>query len=202
MTVRTPEATDRRTEVADAAMRVIAREGIDRASVRAVAHELGATTGVISHYFRDKDELMLFVLDRVLERTREQLLDTDGEPGGLERLEYLMHSVLPRRGEDDLGWRVWVAFVGHAVGRPHLLAAHARRYDALRDLLRGELEDLERQGLLRAGLDLDAEVHALIAFADGLGIAHVVSGTTLNEGARRETVRRYLRGAFAVPRTP
>lgn len=41
--------------------------------MRAIAQELGSTTGVVTHYFRDKDELMLFVLDRVFENLNQQM---------------------------------------------------------------------------------------------------------------------------------
>jgi AcrR family transcriptional regulator len=43
---------DRRLDVSEAAWRVIAREGLDRTSLRAIAQELGCTTGVVTHYFR------------------------------------------------------------------------------------------------------------------------------------------------------
>ncbi|MHC5718782.1 MAG: TetR family transcriptional regulator, partial [Nostoc sp.] len=55
---------DRRIEVTKAAWRVIVREGLDRASMRAIAQELGSSTGVVTHYFRDKEELTLFALEQ------------------------------------------------------------------------------------------------------------------------------------------
>lgn len=60
---------DRRIKVAQAAWRVIVREGLDRASMRAIAQELGSSTGVVTHYFRDKEELILFALEQVFENT-------------------------------------------------------------------------------------------------------------------------------------
>ena len=53
---------DRRIEVAKAAWQVIIREGLDRTSMRAIAQELGSSTGVVTHYFRDKEDLILFAL--------------------------------------------------------------------------------------------------------------------------------------------
>jgi AcrR family transcriptional regulator len=43
---------ERRIEVAKAAWQVIIREGLDRTSMRAIAQELGSSTGVVTHYFR------------------------------------------------------------------------------------------------------------------------------------------------------
>ena len=50
----------RREEVAEAAWRVIGRDGIEGATLREIAREAGFTTGVIQHYFRDRDELLAF----------------------------------------------------------------------------------------------------------------------------------------------
>ena len=52
-------------QVAEAAWRVILRDGLHNASVRAIATELKATTGVVTYHFRDKAELLLFALDRL-----------------------------------------------------------------------------------------------------------------------------------------
>lgn len=54
---------DRRIEVAQAAWRVLVREELDCTSMRAIAQELGSFTGVVTHYFRDKEELILFALE-------------------------------------------------------------------------------------------------------------------------------------------
>ncbi|MBW0103982.1 TetR/AcrR family transcriptional regulator, partial [Pseudonocardia sp. KRD291] len=52
----------RREEILDAAIRVIGTVGIDHATTRAIARESGYSTGVLSHYFEDKDELLRSVL--------------------------------------------------------------------------------------------------------------------------------------------
>ncbi|MEL6124504.1 MAG: helix-turn-helix domain-containing protein, partial [Bacteroidota bacterium] len=59
---------DRRLEVSEAAWRVIVREGLDRTSMRAIAQEMNCTTGVVTHYFRNKEALILFALGQVTER--------------------------------------------------------------------------------------------------------------------------------------
>ena len=47
-----------REQVAEAAWRVILREGLHHASVRAIAAELKATTGVVTYHFHDKADLL------------------------------------------------------------------------------------------------------------------------------------------------
>src|SRR6188472_4105948 len=49
----------RRAELTDATARVIARSGIEAATMREIAAEAGWTTGALTHYFADKRELLL-----------------------------------------------------------------------------------------------------------------------------------------------
>ncbi len=55
---------DRRLQVSEAAWRVIVREGIDRASMRAIAQEMGCTTAGVTHYFRNKQAVSFLPLTR------------------------------------------------------------------------------------------------------------------------------------------
>ncbi|MEO0804599.1 MAG: helix-turn-helix domain-containing protein, partial [Cyanobacteria bacterium J06642_2] len=81
---------DRRIEVAEAAWRVIVREGLDRASMRAIAQELGTSTGVVTHYFRNKEDLTLFALERVFENVLADMKACIRKWQGIDRLEQMM----------------------------------------------------------------------------------------------------------------
>ena len=54
----------RRAELTEAAARLIARSGIESATMREVAAEAGWTTGALTHYFADKRELLLTTFQR------------------------------------------------------------------------------------------------------------------------------------------
>ncbi len=62
------DGDERRVELANAAIRVIARAGLGAATVREVAAEAGWTTGGLTHYFADKRELLKYTLSVSLER--------------------------------------------------------------------------------------------------------------------------------------
>jgi AcrR family transcriptional regulator len=49
----------RRKRLAEAVIDVIGREGADAATVRRIAAEFGLSTGVVSHYFSDKQDMLL-----------------------------------------------------------------------------------------------------------------------------------------------
>jgi AcrR family transcriptional regulator len=86
---------DRRMEVAKAAWRTIVREGLDRTSMRAIAQELGSSTGVVTHYFRDKEELILFALEQVFKTVLEDMKACAQGQQGIDRLEQMMFTALP-----------------------------------------------------------------------------------------------------------
>src|ERR1700683_1482597 len=63
----------RRRELADAASRVIARNGLSATTLAQVAEEAGWSIGFIRYYFPNKDELIASALWRVGERVDERI---------------------------------------------------------------------------------------------------------------------------------
>jgi AcrR family transcriptional regulator len=183
---------DRRLEVTAAAWRVIVREGLERTSMRAIAQELGSSTGVVTHYFRDKDELMLFALKRVFENLIEDMKAYAVGRQGIERLEQMIFSALPFEARGIHGWQVWVAFLGYAIGREPLIQEHRKRYDFLRQIICQELAELQTAKLIRDGLDLTLEANALIALVDGIGTGVVINPEQFHAEQQRYIVQRYI----------
>ncbi|XGV99825.1 MAG: TetR/AcrR family transcriptional regulator [Leptolyngbya sp. BL-A-14] len=184
---------DRRIEVTEAVWRVIIREGLDRTSMRAIAQELGSSTGVVTHYFRDKDELTLFALERVFEKVVEDMKACTQGRQGLDRLERMILSALPLEANSLSGWQVWVAFLGYAIGREHLIQEHRKRYDLLQQLIRQELADLQAAKLIRNDLDLTLEAKALIALVDGIGTGAVINPEQFDAEQQQYLVQRHIK---------
>ncbi|SRR5258706_5579989 len=69
---RTPKVVeDRREQIIEAAVRVFAQKGFDKATNKDIAHEAGITAGLIYHYFKNKEELLKAALEG---NSPEQLL--------------------------------------------------------------------------------------------------------------------------------
>lgn len=191
--MRTTNYSDRRLEVTEAAWRVIIREGLDRASMRAIAQELGATTGVVTHYFRDKDELTLFALERVFENLFQDMEACQQTPLGIERLEQMIFAALPFEPRGIQGWQVWIAFLGYAIGREKLIEEHQKRYDSLRQIVCQELASLQTAKLIREDIELTLEANALIALVDGIATGCVINPEQFNADQQCYLVRRHIR---------
>lgn len=67
---RTADHDLRRTQIATAVQHLIAHAGFEAATIAAVAREAGFSVGLVQHYFKSKDELLLFAYERM---TADQL---------------------------------------------------------------------------------------------------------------------------------
>jgi AcrR family transcriptional regulator len=183
---------DRRIEVAKAAWRVIVREGLDRTSMRAIAQELGSSTGVVTHYFRDKEELTLFALEQVFENVLEDMKTCAEGRQGIDRLEQMIFVALPLEVIDRDDWKVWTAFLGYSIGREHLVQEHRKRYDFLRQVISQALAELQAAQIIRADLDVTLETNALIALVDGIGTGVVICPNQFSAEQQQYLVRRHI----------
>jgi AcrR family transcriptional regulator len=59
--------------IQDAAMRVIARKGIDETTIQEIADEAGIAKGTVYVYFRDREELLARTADRLFEQLLSEL---------------------------------------------------------------------------------------------------------------------------------
>lgn len=122
----------RRRDVAEAVWRVLATGGFPALSIRAVAAEMGASTGLVTHWFGSRDDLVDHALELLHERT-------DASLGEQADLRARLLAVLPTTGEGAELSRIWVGFWGLALADPALGAREAGRYERWRAWLRPHL---------------------------------------------------------------
>ena len=68
-------ADERRRQIIDATVRVLARSGYQRASVSAIVAEAGVSKGLVWHYFTDRDDLMARTAQQTLVDLREAVAE-------------------------------------------------------------------------------------------------------------------------------
>lgn len=83
-------------QIAEAALAVLDEDGLAALSMRTVAHRLGRSTMGLYRYVRDRDELELLIVDRVL-----GAVDTTPPPADLPWPERV--TLLVRRLRDEVG---------------------------------------------------------------------------------------------------
>ncbi|MGC5012198.1 TetR/AcrR family transcriptional regulator [Streptosporangium sp. DT93] len=161
---------ERREEVVEAARRIILREGIEAATTRAIAREAGYSNGVLTHYFADKDDIMLSALRsshrRIVERLRGKLAGLTG----LAALRELLLDNLPLDEERVAESGLEVGFWSRSMTSPALLEAQRAEADELRYLVRSLLGSAAAEGEVVTGEDLDDVAERLLALVDGLSV--------------------------------
>jgi AcrR family transcriptional regulator len=86
----------RRREVCDVLLDIVAEVGIAGATIRAVADRSGWSTGVIGHYFRDRKDLLLGGMRRAGEFAGEYATAVlSSNIGGLQAIELLLENLMP-----------------------------------------------------------------------------------------------------------
>lgn len=188
-------------EVAEAAWRVILRDGLHRTSVRAIAAELGATTGVVTYHFKDKAELLLFALDRLGAAIIRNMDEALVGASGLDRIRRILGTTLPLGPRQASGWRLWLSFVGLALSNRRLREEHQRRLDVLNERFRDELVALQQAGVLPKALDPVFEADGLVALSDGIGLSHVLRPKVYPPERQWEIAEAYLAARFGAERT-
>lgn len=183
---------DKRFLVSEAAWRVITREGLDRTSMRAIAQEMGCTTGVVTHYFRDKEALLLFALYQVTEQLEGFVRSALDETTGIERLSSMMTSFLPLDEQREDLLRIWIAFLGYAVGRPSLMMEHQKNAARLRRAILEELVALQASGIIRADIEPEVESNVLLALGNGISLDALIQSDRLSVGQQRQAILRYV----------
>lgn len=192
-----PEA--RRLAIADAVFRVIRRDGVDQASLRAVATEAGLVIGSVRHYFATHDEMIVFAMrvlaDRVTARITERAAELLGGTPPADRLEAtvrLLAELLPHDETRAAEAEVWLAFTVAARTRPDLAAEAGRVHEGTRAVARRCLTEADALGGLRAGLDLPLETERLAALVDGLSLGGVTQPAHLPPRLAEDVLRRHL----------
>lgn len=158
----------RKTLIADALMTVAAERGLEAMSVRHVAAVAGVTTGMVQHYFRSKDEMVVFAMGQVRDAiaARSAAENLGPQASTSELLRSLLVQLLPldemRRAEG----RVGLAFMAYA-------ASHSGIGDAVRAdnaLLRSVITERLRDDPRLRDRDPSLMATALLALVEGLGL--------------------------------
>jgi AcrR family transcriptional regulator len=179
------DPTERRAQIADALMRVAASQGLEAVSLRHVAAAAGATTGLVQHYFRTKDEMMLFALEVIsghMQARMEAAVAALGpSPAPRDLVRAMLTQLLPLDEERRADGRVGLAFFAYAATRPEVAEVQRQGSLELRDFLATTMPE--------------PAATTLLALAEGLGL-YMLSDTYPAETALR-VLDDFLDGVFS-----
>ena len=122
-------AEDRRAQLIDAAIRVMTREGVAKATTRAIAAEAGMPLGVFHYAFRSKAELMAVVTRTIAQQSKAEIDAATLSGGSDDPFELIVSGLY--------------AYFDHVVAHP---GQHLVTYELTTTALRDpELEEVAKQ---------------------------------------------------------
>lgn len=133
------DAALRRQEVVEAVFRIVAADGLERASLREVADEAELAVGSVRHYFASSDELLAHSFGVVVDRIVARLTAADdrlaearpGTPEYHQGVLTLLGEFLPLDEERAIDACVWMAFKTAARTKPFLAPEADRSHRAV-----------------------------------------------------------------------
>ena len=111
----------------DAAVKLVAREGINDVRIARIAMEAGVSPSLLHYHFATRDALLAEALEHSYELAGDIRIGGADEPTpATERLKWMIDQCLP--GEESLHdyWMLWVELWLHAARRPELRPTSAR----------------------------------------------------------------------------
>jgi AcrR family transcriptional regulator len=170
---RTADHELRRDQMAAAVHRLIAHDGIDAATMAAVAREAGFSVGLVQHYFQSKDDLLLFAYRRMTEDrlARVASLVADGEAAE-QPIRAILLRCMPelwpldehRRGE----FRVDRAFHARSLDNPTVAEVARQTTATIRGQIARAVDNGKECGEVRGDTDAELASLELAALIDGL----------------------------------
>lgn len=194
------DAHARRQDVVEAVLRIIAVDGLERASLREVAEESGLAVGSVRHYFAGSEELLNYtfaaVVDRIVGRLRAGIpavrSSAPGSPEQREAVLTLLGAILPLDGQRAAEACAWLAFRNAARIRPFLAAEADRSYREVAAVVGQVVMELLPEDEPQERLVVEAE--RLLSTLDGLCMHALLQPEWLTAGMCRDVLDRHLDG--------
>jgi AcrR family transcriptional regulator len=160
-----------RERLLDAAVALIARDGVDNLRIARIATEAGVSPGLVHYHFASRDALLEEAIEHSYERAGNQRLaaSADEGQGAPERLGAMIDQCLPGDRELRDDWVLWVELWLRSARHPALRPTAARLYARLHEWFAEAISDGVAAGEL-ADCDVDRVTDRLLALIDGYGI--------------------------------
>lgn len=122
----------RREQILDAARSTLLQRGLGGLVLRDLAHDLGITHGNLQYYFSSKDDLLVAVFDRELERYTSALRTAVTRSGKRrETVHAILEGAIEELGTDStVLWRMLISLSAQNAPLGALLRQLNDRYDA------------------------------------------------------------------------
>lgn len=182
----------RRALFAEAAIRLIARDGFEGMTMRAVAEEAGLSYGSLFHYFESKDDLLLQAVRHSTAKQTKRVNEYTSRFRGLKALQHLLFddALVSEAERDDAV--VWLAFLYKAALQERFADMHGELIDGWFKRIRQLLEDAKRDGEIPGETNTKFEATAIWAYSAGIGQQGLLHPKLLPLKTQKRLITAYL----------
>ena len=193
------DPTPSRAKLLEAAARVFAERGFERASVDEIAAAAGLSKGTLYWNFKSKDELFFALMDEHLVRRMEEIFGVTGSLPGAEDMAPRASNWFSEVLDDErrfvlLAYEYWA----RAARDPELREVYAQRHVAQRDALARALDARAKElGSPPLGLPTEEVATAYIALGQGLALLRLIDSDLVPEHLYGEILALVYQGLVA-----
>ena len=168
----------RRMEIAEATWAALQEIGIERLRLRDIADEVGFTTGVFAHYFRDKDSVLRYAFDLAYQRGAERITEANrNTSSSLRQLRNALVAIVPDKKHPETLAFVSMCFGIRGINDPLLAADYKKKRKEYARSLKSHLSKAIAEGEIVAEQSVSDILDLLFATLDGVCIAALLNPT-------------------------
>ena len=160
---------------------MIAEQGYDQLTLRALASGMDITTGMITHYYKSKDDILFAALQGVHDRFYSRASSAIGDRKGLEAIRARMRATIPLTPSVRHDWSIIFQFWASATRKPEFARYMSREHKRLHALDMDHLEYAQAHGEIGSHLVLERVAEQLDAMTTGIGVSSSFNARKLNK---------------------
>jgi AcrR family transcriptional regulator len=160
----------RREEIAGAVLRVVGQYGVNGVTVRVVAKEAGWSTGVLHHYFDDKQALLMGGLRLAARATGKYIKQAMAGNVSKQQLRLVLEAGIPLDQRREVMCRIFFFFWAEGICDPDISAELAEYYGWWKKRLQEILKVGQKSGWVRKDTSAKMLAEMLVALADGVAV--------------------------------
>lgn len=179
----------RKPEILDHLRKVMEAEGIEGTTLAKVARSMGVNSGLLIHYFKSKEEMIVAMVDRLVdiyeEIYRRRLARLDNPEARLEKIMESLFRTDPMMREND---SVFYACYVMSFRNPRIRSRFKHMFDRFRTRLADEIAAFMAAGIVRV-TDPVKTADIIITVIEGINFYR----TMLGDDAKIEETAEYFR---------
>ena len=183
----------RRRQICDVLLDVVAEAGVTAATIREIAERSGWSTGVIGHYFKNRQDLLLGGLRRAAELIGEHNTRVLTTLEGLPALEQILEGSIPLDGRRLALSRIFFFFYVEGMTDEDLRQELASYLLGWRKSVTRAIRQAQQHGDLPSGLDPNQISADLVGLADGLSMHSLLDPRVMLRLREQSPVRFWIR---------